>query len=71
MIDFDQVIHFGYMNHRGEYAIRTVIPQRMYWGTTPEHPTEQWLVHCYCLDRKADRTFSLTGMDFNKCPSKT
>ena len=58
-IVFGQLTTFTYTNHRGETAVRSVIPTQLDYRTSPHHPEPQWLLHGYDLDRKDWRTFAL------------
>lgn len=50
-----------YRNYRGEVATRRIIPLRIYWGSNEWHPEPQWLIEAHDLDKKAIRTFALSG----------
>jgi len=52
-------IKVQYTNYRGETAIRTIIPSRVFWGATEYHPEEQWLLEVYDVERKATRIYAL------------
>jgi len=51
-----------YTNYRGETAIRTVVPVKIWFGSCEWYPDEQWLLNAYDLDRRADRTFALKNI---------
>lgn len=67
--DTKEVLHFTYTNHRGETAKRRVMPERIYFGTTPEHREPTWLMASFCFDRQAQRTFDLKKMIFTDHPA--
>lgn len=48
-----------YTNHRGERRIRTIEPRGIFWGSTPHHPEDQWLLEVYDFDKKTERTYAL------------
>ncbi len=52
-------IKVRYTNYRGETAVRTIVPQRFYWGKTEYHPEEQWLVEVWDCERDAVRVYAL------------
>lgn len=54
-----KLVRFTYKNHRGEVAIRQVVPQRVYFGKTEWHPEQQWLLDAYDAVKGADRTFAM------------
>jgi hypothetical protein len=53
---------FTYRNHRGETAVRRVVPIRVWYGHTDWHPDPQWLMDAHDLDRGEVRTFALADM---------
>lgn len=48
-----------YVNHRGERALRRIVPVRLHYGVTAYHAEPGWLLDAYDLDRNAARTFSM------------
>ena len=54
-----QPIKVRYTNYRGETAVRTIIPLKIYWGSTEYHPTEQWLLEVLDVERQANRIYAL------------
>jgi predicted DNA-binding transcriptional regulator YafY len=59
-------IEVVYRNHRGEVATRRILPWRVYWGATEYHPTAQWLLECWDVEKGAKRTFALADCDFDQ-----
>lgn len=57
-----QPIKMRYKNWRGEVAVRTVIPQRIYWGSTEWHPQEQWLLEVLEVDKHVTRVFAVADI---------
>jgi hypothetical protein len=61
----DHVILFGYTNHRGEYAIRTVTPLEICFKTVPYHGKKPiWVFDAFDLDKDARRSFQLSDCNF-------
>ena len=56
----ETVVFIDYTNHRGERAMRRVVPKRVWFGTTPWHGEPQWLLTAFDLDRQAQRDFALS-----------
>jgi len=54
-----ETAHFGYINHRGVYSGRTVLPMRMYFGSTHWHQEMQWLLHAFDYERENYRDFAM------------
>ena len=48
-----------YKNWRGEVADRHIEPIKLWYGATPYHKKEQWLLKAYDLDKQAERDFAL------------
>lgn len=53
-----------YTNWRRETAQRTIVPQRVWFGSTDWHPEPQWLLTALDTEKGADRDFALK--DFGK-----
>ena len=51
----------AYRNYRGEVAVRTVRPLRLWFGSTEYHPEDQWLLDVWDEDKGAERTYALSG----------
>ncbi|MDV6291468.1 DUF1653 domain-containing protein [Rhodococcus aetherivorans] len=58
----DHPITIDYVNHRGERAIRSITPHRVWFGTTEWHPEEQWFLEATDHDRHALRNFALSAI---------
>lgn len=58
----DLLLLLDYTNYRGERSVRRVIPQRVWYGTTPWHPDEGWLLEAYDVDKQAQRDFALCSI---------
>jgi predicted DNA-binding transcriptional regulator YafY len=56
------VILVRYTNYRGETSVRRIVPLRIRFAATEWHPTEQWLMDAYDLDRQAERSFALSDV---------
>ncbi len=52
-------IKVTYTNWRGETALRTIVPLEVYFGTTEYHPTAQWLLKVWDVERNAERVYAL------------
>ena len=57
-----RILHFAYINWRGERGYRTVFVLGMRWGSTEWHPEPQWLLTAYDFDRRAVREFAVKDM---------
>jgi predicted DNA-binding transcriptional regulator YafY len=53
---------FNYVNHRGQYEHRSVIPLFVWYGSTEYHTDKQWFMHAYDMGRKAERDFAMDDM---------
>lgn len=55
-------VTFRYKNHRGESAIRTVLPRGIWYGKTQWHPTEQWFLAALDIDKDRERDFAMSDI---------
>lgn len=55
-------IDLDYRNHRGSLERRTLVFQQLEFGRNEYYPEEQFLLRCYCLDRKAERSFAVQNI---------
>lgn len=58
-----QPITVRYRNWRGETAIRTIVPIRIWHGATEWHPEAQWLMEAVDSERGVVRDFALRDMN--------
>jgi hypothetical protein len=56
-----EAVALGYTNWRGEFAVRKIIPQSIWFGATEWHPEPQWLLKAIDVEKNAERDFALTG----------
>lgn len=57
---------FGYTNWRGEYAVRKVIPLKVWYGGTEWHPEPQWLLKALDAEKgNAERDFAIQDMSWS------
>jgi predicted DNA-binding transcriptional regulator YafY len=57
--DTARAVRIRYTNHRGETFDRRVVPVAIRWGSDLWHPTPQWLMDAFDLDKRESRTFAL------------
>lgn len=55
----NQKIKVLYKNWKGVEKIRTIIPQKIYFGTTDFHKEEGWLLELFDVEKNDKRTYSL------------
>lgn len=53
------IVTIRYRNHRGETALRRIIPKVIRFSFSQWHPEIQWLLDAVDIDRNADRTFAM------------
>lgn len=61
----EKTLRFGYTNYRGERSVRVATPSRVWWGATPFHPDQQWIMSAYDHDKNQHRDFALDQCDFS------
>lgn len=61
MVSFapEEVVAIRYTNYRGETAVRRIVPIAIWFGSTQWHPSPQWLLEAFDLDRDAERAFAV------------
>lgn len=64
------IVEIGYTNWRGEYAVRRIRPERLWFGSTDYHPELQWFIAAVDLDKKSLRDFALTGFGNSHVPAE-
>lgn len=57
-----QVIRVRYRNWRGEVAVRSILPLRVYWGCNMYHVEPQWLLECTDMQNGENRDFAMGGV---------
>jgi hypothetical protein len=55
----EQVIKIVYTNYKGETSIRSLIPEKIYFGSNEWHKEPQWLIEALDIDKNANRTFAV------------
>jgi predicted DNA-binding transcriptional regulator YafY len=55
-------VTFLYKNWEGKTAVRRVYPLKIYWGSNQWHPTEQWLLEAFDIDKEDTRSFALNSI---------
>ena len=58
-MDDERAVRILYTNYRGETALRSIVPERIHFGSTQWHPEPQWLLDALDLDKKEPRTFAI------------
>lgn len=57
-----------YTNDKGDRAVRRIVPERLYFGSTELHPEPQWILEAWDLDKHAIRPFALAGFTPEESP---
>jgi predicted DNA-binding transcriptional regulator YafY len=58
----EKVVRIVYTNYRNETAIRAIIPERIWYGSTTWHPQEQWLLDAFDIEKGERRSFALADI---------
>lgn len=61
-MNFTDTVTIDYTNHRGERAMRRIVPIRIFISSTEWHPETQWLLSAWDADRRADRAFAMANI---------
>ena len=54
-----RAVGIEYRNHRGEVDWRRIVPERIWYGSTQWHTTNQWMLRAFDLDKNEVRDFAL------------
>jgi len=52
-------IKVKYKNWKGEIGIRTIVPNKIFFGHTTYHPKNQWLMDVWDIEKDTQRTYAL------------
>jgi len=55
----EQVVQVRYKNYRGEIALRTIIPLKIWFGSTEFHSHAQWIMTVWDCEKNAERDYAL------------
>jgi predicted DNA-binding transcriptional regulator YafY len=55
----EKAVRVLYTNYRGETAFRTIVPERLFFGSTEWHPEPQWLIEALDVEKGQNRTFAM------------
>lgn len=58
----EQEVEIAYINWKGDFEVRRIVPHHLFWGSNEWHKEEQWLLEAYDVDKKAMRTFAMSGI---------
>ena len=54
-----RAVEIVYTNWRRETAVRLVVPMKIWFGSTPYHPDEQWLMKALDVEKNEERDFAM------------
>lgn len=57
-----RAVQIVYTNYRNETAPRTIIPERIWFGSTSWHPEPQWLLDALDLEKDEQRSFAVADI---------
>lgn len=57
--DNQKSVKILYVNWEGEERVRTILPERIWYGKTEWHKEEQWLLHALDLEKNEYRDFAM------------
>ena len=55
----EKEVRIIYTNYRGETRIRKIIPKKIWFGHNEWHPTSQWILDAFDIEKSAERSFSM------------
>lgn len=57
------IVRMIYVNHKGRRAERRIRPIRMWFGSTAWHPTPQWFMEAFDIDKMETRDFAMANIE--------
>ena len=57
-----RIVTIDYTNWRGERRERDIYPMKVWFGSTKQHPQEQWLLKAMAMDKEEVREFAMSGI---------
>lgn len=60
--DGQNAVKIVYTNYRHQTAVRTIIPERVWFGSTEWHPEPQWLLDALDVEKGERRSFAMTDI---------
>jgi Predicted transcriptional regulator len=67
-LEKEKSVSILYTNWRGETAERTIIPEKIFFGSTEWHKEPQWLLHAFDVEKTAYRDFAMKDIAAWKAP---
>lgn len=58
----EKAVRVVYTNYRRETSERTILPERLWFGSTPWHPEPQWLLDAVDLEKGERRSFAVADI---------
>jgi len=59
MAEDAKTVRILYTNYRGETSLRTIVPEKIWFGSTEWHPESQWLLDALDLEKSQGRSFAM------------
>jgi predicted DNA-binding transcriptional regulator YafY len=57
--EIEQQVKILYTNYKGETSLRTIVPIKIWFGSTDWHPSPQWLINAIDIQKEAERSFAM------------
>lgn len=55
----NNIVKIFYTNWRGESAVRKIIPEKIWFGSTEYHKEEQWILDALDIEKNEKRSFAM------------
>ena len=60
--DAGKLVCIEYTNYRNETGLRTILPERIWYGSTPWHKESQWLLDAIDIEKGERRSFAIADI---------
>lgn len=57
-----QGVQIDYTNHLGERAIHAIVPERIIWTKSPDHPEPQWFLLAISNETSNQRAYAMASI---------
>lgn len=57
--DTKKQVKILYTNYRGETSLRSIIPIKIWFGSTEWHTSPQWLLNALDVQKEVERSFAM------------
>lgn len=61
--ELEKAVRILYTSYKGERGYRSIIPEKVWFGSTEWHKEDQWLLDALDLEKNALRNFAMKDIE--------